>query len=184
MKPSMFRSLVKWFAILIVVHLITFFVFDTVLSGLILPMVEDGMRMSGHTLLLLYELALHLIIALTFVKSETSFTDYQKALKDAIKSPDFSVLRFYQEHHLTNMLWRLGVFVIYQIPFIISFAAQGFVLERMTFLECLYVMDVGTYAITDSFLLGFLFAVAMFAGLHAGAYIISIILFRRDEMNF
>ena len=85
----MFRSLVKWFAILIVVHLITFFVFDTVLSGLILPMVEDGMRMSGHTLLLLFELALHLIIALTFVKSETSFTDYQKALKDANMRAEF-----------------------------------------------------------------------------------------------
>ena len=54
----------------------------------------------------------------------------------------------------------------------------------MTFLECLYVMDVGTYAVTDSLILGFLLAVAIFAGLHAGAYIISIILFRRDEMIF
>ena len=184
MKPSTFRNLMKWFGVLIVVHLASFFLFDSVLSSLIVPMANDGMTGTGYVWLLCYELLIHIAIAIMFMNVETSFSDYQKRLKDAIKTPEFSIISFWKENHLIDLLLRLSVYIIYQIPFIISFAAQGFVLDRMTFLECLFVMDAGIYAIRGNVFLGLLLSAAMFFILHAAAYIVSIVQFRRDEANF
>ncbi|MBE6611955.1 MAG: hypothetical protein E7632_05645 [Ruminococcaceae bacterium] len=184
MKTSTFRSLIKWFGILVVVHIISFFLFDFLLSGLILPMVEDEMTQTAYLLLYIYSIILHLVTAILYVKAETNFVEYQKSLKAAIKSPDFSLLRFYQENHLTDHLLRIAVFAIAQLPFTVSYALQGFVLDQMTMLECMFVMDVGAYALCGSVILGFLLNTLTFAIIHAGTYLVNLALFKRDSDNF
>jgi len=105
------------------------------------------------------------------------------AARSASEKPGFSIIGYYKEHHLRSHLLRLALYTVYQLPFLISFAAQGFVHTNMTLLESAYIYDVGAYVLTNSAILGLFLNVLCFALLHAGIYLLNLVLTRREELE-
>ncbi len=175
--------MVQWFGILVALHIVARLFFGFIISPMIVPIAEDFPDVANRNLFI-FCIAVDLFLAIMFAKIETSFADYQKELKAAIKSPEFSIFRFYKEKHLIDHLTKIGIFAIFQIPFTISFALQGLVLTEPTMLESFYIMDAGAYAITNSALLGFILNPLILGAIFAGIYLIALLLIKRDKDNF
>jgi len=184
MKPSTFRSLIKWFAILAAAHIVALLLFDLLLYQLFIPAddyIEDYNTVNRN--LFIYTQCITIAMSMLMARIEMSYADYRKALRHAAAEPGFSIIGYYKEHHLKNHLLRLALYTVYQLPFLISFTAQGFVHTNMTLLESAYIYDVGAYVMTGSAILGLLLNVVCFAILHAGLYLFNMLLTRREELE-
>ena len=184
MKPSTFRSIIKFFAILIAAHVAALLLFDLLLYQLFIPAddyIEDYNTVNRN--LFIYTQCITIALSALMARMEMSFSDYRKALRAAAKTPEFSIIGYYKENHLHAHLLRLALYTVYQIPFLISFAVQGFVHTNMTLLETAYIYDAGAYVMTGSVILGLLLNVICFAVLHAGVYLGSLLLTRREELE-
>ena len=184
MKPSTFRSLIKWFVILAAAHVVALLLFDLILYQLFIPAddyIEDYNAVNRN--LFIYTQCITIAVSMLMARFEMSYADYRKNLRHAAAEPGFSLIGYYKEKHLRPHLLRLALYTVYQLPFLISYAAQGFVHTNMTLLETAYIYDVGAYVLTGSAILGLLLNVVCFAVLHAGLYLFNLLLTRREELE-
>lgn len=163
MSHELFRKLVKWFGIVILVHLVAMLFFGMVFSSTAAALQDEGDVAIANRMTFFFDIAVNLIFVIIYMKLSASFSDYNKAIRDAMKDPSFSVIGYYKTAFLKYDLMKIAIFAVFQIPFVIFYAVAGYSFLHSTLMDRLYLLDAGYYALTGSSILGFLFSVAVFA---------------------
>jgi hypothetical protein len=89
-------------------------------------------------------------------KLETSYADFDRNLKNAMKSEGFAFLGYYKSNFLNDHLIKASVMTGIHIPFAVFYQVLGFSLTETTGFEQFYILDAGFYGVAGSSVLGFL----------------------------
>jgi hypothetical protein len=180
MKPETFRTIVKWFGILIAANLVANLAYILLISRIIEPMWEDAPPAAGRTLLL-FGVVFQVIMILFHTKIESSFVSYRDDLYAAMKEPGFSIIGYYVKNYLTDHLIKAGMFALFSLPLTASVAAQGLDFTQPTILELYYIMSTGAYAVAGNAFVGFILNALLFAVLFVGLSFGTLYLTKRDK---
>ncbi len=161
MKRELFRKAVRWFGALIAAHLVSMILFGIALSGSIAYMIVE-LPTRAKVIILIYNIVFDALFVLLCQKITSSDVSYRKSIRDAIKANTFSVIDYFKTDLLKEHLVKIGVFMAFQIPFVIFFAIFGLAVQLPTTFEEFYFMDAATYLITNSAIFGWILNTILF----------------------
>lgn len=161
MDKNLFKTLVKWFGILILAHLASMLIFGLLLSSAIGELYDDE-PIKAKLCVVAYNIVFDVALIVFCAKAESSYVDYRKSLKEALKLGNFSVINYFKTVFLKEHLFKIAIFTALQIPFVIFFAIFGVSLQYPILLEQFYYMDAGCYMLTGSAILGWLLNTILF----------------------
>lgn len=161
MKQRLFKKSVNWLGLLIIAHIVSMIIFGLAFSSSVAYMSEDQPT-RAKILVLLYNIIFDVLFVSLFSKFETSYTEFRKSVKDSIKEGSFSVLKYFKTVMLKEHLIKIGIFMAFQIPFVIFFSIWGVSLQIPIMFEQFYYMDAGFYILTNSAILGWLLNTLLF----------------------
>ncbi len=163
-KAATVKSLLFFWLQLFIVHMLFSVVFyNVILARILTPMYEGDDMVPLFWFFCIYGLIVLLGFCIYYSVTMTGEVSYSEALKAAMKESGFSVLGYFAQAFLRINLYRVGIFAVYQLPFMIFFAVYGFWPKYTTPLEAQYRLEAGTYALIGNWLLGFLVMTAIFA---------------------
>ncbi len=170
MNKELFRSSVRWVGLLLLAHLVAMLIFGLTVSQAVATMLMDIEDYSAraYRTIFIYDTVFLLIFTLVFSRIGASYYEYRKTLREAIKQENFSAFKFYKQTRLKEHLVKVGIFAAFQLPFTVFFACWGLDVVNITGFEQFYILEAGSYAMTGSWILGFLLSVAVFALIHLG----------------
>ena len=179
MKQNMFKSAVKWLGIVILAHLASALLFGLFLSGSVGSLsVDEPAAAAGWVFG--FNVVFDIVFAVLYCKIETSYVDYRKALKEAVKESNISSIAYFKQNILKEHLIKCGVFLVFQLPFLIFYAAFGMSLTQPLVFETFYVMDAGSYLLTGSAILGVLLNTLVFALIYTCVRLLFVFITRKD----
>ncbi|MBQ8551597.1 MAG: hypothetical protein IJ428_02150 [Clostridia bacterium] len=162
MDHTMFKKAVKWFVVLIGAHLIARLVFGFLFAS-DLAMNEEWEPQKAYRSLFNLCIIMQLVFAIIYAKVRAYFVDNKTLLKAEMKNPDFSLFGFYKERYLKELIVKLVMFAVFQLPFTIFFAVWGLSIGAPTIIETFYIINAGAYALTGSAILGFIINTVIFS---------------------
>ena len=181
MSQELFRKLVKWLGIVVVLHLVAMLFFGMFFSSNIAALEALGDFGEASLTVFLFDIGVNIIFVVIYAKAVSSFADYSKAITAAMKEPSFTVIEYYKNTYLKLDLLKIAVFAVFQLPFVIFAAVFGISFLNSTFMERFYIFEAGYYALTGSAILGFLISVVVFAVCLIAAEILSIAAEKRSS---
>ena len=184
MTNALLRKLVKWFGWIIVAHILAMIIFGMVFSGTVASMsLEEESFAAANMIVLWFDVAYIAIFFACITKFENSFLETRRLFKQNIKTDihegGMSEWDFFKKHYLKEHIWRIVIYAVFQLPFLVFYLAWGLDLVYTTGFEKFYIMSAGTYATTRVGILGYLLNVVTFAALLTGIQTLAFILNKR-----
>ena len=163
MNFDLFRKNVKWAGLSVLIHLGAMLLFGMVFSPTLEKLEEDGAIASAHQSALWCSVLLFSIFSLFFFKISSTFADYKRELKEAMKEDGFSLIGYYKKHFFREDAWKMAIFAAFQIPFMIFFAVAGVSYLYSTSIDMFYVLEAGFYGVCGNPFLGLLLCSVTFS---------------------
>ena len=155
--------MVKWLGLLLLAHIAATLVFVMLFSRSIPDMSGDDPT-RAHMTILVYDAVFSALFLTYKSKVDTSYIDYRKSIKDDLRANSFSVIKYLEpKEHLI----KIAIFMAFQIPFVIFYSIWGMSLQHPIIFEQFYIMDAGSYLVTDSAILGILLNTIMFGTVYS-----------------
>ena len=182
MKTHTFKRAVQLLGILMLLHLIAMLFFGLFFSNSISHLSEDDPARANSTIFVFNIVFISVFVAV-LAKLETSFADFRRELKDELKSPGFSLIKYWKKHHFRDTIMILILFAVFQIPFVIFYSIWGMALQYPTLFEQLYIVDAGSYLLTNSAVFGILINMVIFGALYFSVKFIFLVITKKDVEN-
>jgi hypothetical protein len=179
MNKSLFKKEFRWFGILIIAHVVSMIISLIFISNFVPEMAEETPE-KAKTVILIFDIVMFALLSAIYSYTETSYIAYRKSVKEMLRDNSFSVIRHFKKDYLKAHLIEIGIFMVSQIPFVIFFAIWGFELQYPTAFEKFYIMDVGSFALTNSAILGWLLNTLLFGVVYTLFRILAIYLTKRS----
>lgn len=148
-------GLMKWWGALILGHAVAFLLFAIAFSNMTTEMQIDGMRNKAYWITLIFDLIFWGIYLLLSERFSSSSTENRRRMKAELGECG-SVLSCMKRYHVGDLLIRLGVFLLNQLPATLFFVSYPLSFEGISIVERLWIADAGFYAVTGSAFLGLL----------------------------
>ena len=163
MTNKLFRKLVKWLGLIIVMHIVAMIIFGMMFSSMVAQMMEYELAVTrGKLTMLGFDILFFLIFMIITVKSEMSFLEYRRELKNAINDESFSSLSYYKNNFLKEHILKLVILIVFQLPLTLFYNFFGYMFDQITGFEQFYALDAGAYVLTESSILGLLVNILIF----------------------
>ena len=180
MNRDVFRSMVKWFGLLLLFHLMSMILFGLLFSSSVAQMVDDKLQPRANATILIYDIVVFVIFSVVFSKIESSFSEYKKGIKDRVRENKFSVVEYFKQNFLKEHLIRLGIYFAFQLPFLVFCLVFGVELQYPTMFEQFYIAETGFYLATGSALLGLLLNTVVFGMIFSLIRILFVFITKKD----
>ena len=179
MKRELIKGGIRWFLILLVIHLVGMLFYAIILSSSVMQLMAEEEAGKAYSAVLWFGIILNVIVSIAYTKVETTYVDYRKELKESLRA-EKGVIDIWKEKHLGEDLIKIGVYLVMQIPLVIFCAVIKYSLTASLFFEDFYVMNVGWYLVTGSPLLGVLLDTVVFGAIFFAARLLFTFLTVRD----
>ena len=157
MNHAMFKKTVQWLGIVILAHIAAMILFAMVMASSAESLAKESYA-DAYTAVMVFDIVFYWAFAFMINRLETSFADYKRNLKNAIKAESFSPIRYYQRSLLKEKLIKVATIAVFHIPFAIFYQIFGLSLTETTGFEQFYILDAGFYGVAGSSIIGFLMA--------------------------
>ena len=154
MRNKVFGVL-KWWGILILGHAVSFLLFAMAFASMATQLQADGMLQNAYTLTLLFDLIFWAIFLFVCERFSLSSMERRRHMRVQL-SECGSVISCIKKHYMSDLLIRWGVLLLNQLPVTIFYLSYSLSFEGISFVERIWISDIGFYAITGSALLGLL----------------------------
>lgn len=165
MKTHPLKRAIQLLGILILLHAIAMLFFGLFLSNTVAYMSEDHPIRASLTVLI-FNVIVDLAVIAVFSNFKISDLEYKKSLKEELKQGNFSLIKHWKEDHLRDTIISIIIFIIIQIPFAIFYSLWGFSLQYTTIFEQFYIIDAGSYLLTNSAIFGILLNTVLFGAIY------------------
>ena len=173
MKKELFRSLVKWFGILLAVHLVAMILFWLTVSSTAKELADHSETVAeAHRIVWGFDLVLWTCFSIGATVFESTFAEYRTELKQLVREKESGVFSHFFRTHGKECIGRIAMIGLIQLPFLIFFACFAFSLVIITGFEEFYILDAGAYAVTQIPILGWLLNLLLFGGIWFTVYFI------------
>ena len=179
MNQKLFKKGIKWIGVLIIAHIVSMIIFGIAFSGSFAYMSEE-LPMRAAVFVLLYDIVFYVLFVVLLSKIEMSYLEYRKSMKEAIKAKTFSTVNYFKTVLLKEHLVKLGIFMAFQLPFVIFFSIWGLSLKLPIMFEQFYYLDAGCYILTNSAIVGWILNTILFEVVHALVTILFVFLTKRE----
>ena len=171
MSHELFRKTVKWVGILILAHLAAMILFAIIVAGSAESVAKDSPA-DAYGMVLTFDLIFYAIFVIFIGKLETSYAEYYRNLKNAMKEEGFSLIGYYKQNFLKEQLVKAAAMSVFHLPFAVFYQLLGFSLTATTTFEQFYILDAGFYGVAGSSILGFLLCTLVTAVIFLGVKIL------------
>lgn len=193
MNIALFKRLVRWFWFLAIMHIAAILVFNPWIATMLYNVYERvPMRMLTGTFM--FDCVITVAFLLIYFKIQTSDAEFKRNLKDNIKAPDFSLVKFYKDNQLTEPLYKIGIDAFFHIPYAIYYGVMSYILPsdipfreyfHMTLkspigFQQFYTIDTGSYLLTNSPFFGFLLCTVLFGVLFLVTHFLNLFFLKND----
>ena len=175
----LFRKGVKWVGLLILAHIASMILFGMVCSDSVAYMAEY-LPDKAVRFVFTYNIIFYTVFLFILSKTESSYVEYRKSIKTAMKEECFSVFKYFKTFMLREHLIKLGVFMAFQIPFVIFFSIWGISMIVPIIFEQFYYLDAGCYILTNSSILGWILNTILFGTIYTLVTLFVIFLTKRS----
>lgn len=179
MDNKLFKKSVKWFFILVLAHIAGMIIFSIALSSSVAS-ISDDYKLKANIIIFIFDIIFDICFSVLYFKIENSYVDYQRRLKELLRKHDFSIVRVFKQEFFKEHMVQLAIYAVLQIPFVIFFVIWGMSLTTPLIFEQFYVVDAGSYLVTNSAILGFLVNTFLFATVFSAARVIFIAILKKD----
>ncbi len=162
MKIELFRKNVKWAGLMVIVHIGAMIVFGIFFSSTLAKFEDNELIALAHKRAFWGDIALWTIFSIFLGKISSSFTDYRRELKDAMKADDYSLIGYYKKRYLREDIWRVAILSAFQLPFTVFYAILGISYLYSTPIEKFYILEAGFYGVGGSAILGLILCTVIF----------------------
>jgi len=163
MNKTLFRNNVKWAGLMVLVHIGAMIVFGIFSSATLQKLEDNELIALAHTQAFWDSIVLFTVFSLFFCKISSSFTDYRRELKDAMKADDYSLIGYYKKRYLREDIWRIGILLVFQLPFTVFYAILGLSYLYSTPIEEFYILEAGFYGVSGSSIIGLISSTLTFS---------------------
>ena len=171
MKKELFRSLVKWFGILLVLHFAAMLLFWMTVSSTAKELADHSDTVAeAYRVILIFDLIVWGCFSVGSTIFESSFMENRNELKQIIREKKASAPASFFQAHWKECVGRIALVGFVQMPFLIFFACFDFSLVAITGFEEFYILDAGMYAVTQIPILGWILNVLSFGGIWFAVY--------------
>lgn len=178
MKRDLIKKSINWFGILIAAHVGGMIIFMLFLSNSLTAIAEDEPNTVSLSIFL-FNIAFQIFFSVLFVNLETTFVEYRRKMREALRENRFSTVEYFKQRHLKEDIIKLVIFTVFQIPFAIFYGSFRLSLFAMTGFEKFYIMDAGAYVMTNSAILGFLLNSLLFGIIYLSVRLASLVLLKK-----
>ena len=161
MNRKLFRTTFKWFGILIIIHLVAMLLFGMFFSSVCQKLQYNEMMAAAHRRAMLGGVLIWALIIAVYFKLFTSFGDYRRELRNAMKEDSFSLFSYYKRAYLAEDAWRVAVIAFIQLPLVVFNAIVPIYYLENTALERFYSLELGIYGVLGIPVLGLLLATVL-----------------------
>ena len=183
----MFRKTVQWLGIVILAHLAAMLIFGIVLAGSVESLERESPK-EAYEAIMIFDVIFYIAFVILVSKLETSYADYRRNLKNAIKEEGFTILGYYKKNFFREQLVKAAVLAGFHIPFAVFYQILGLSMTEATVFEQFYILDAGFYGVAGSSILGFLLETAVITAIwFAVNGLILMVLYyqqRKDQISF
>ena len=165
MKRTFIKEGLKWFCILVIIHIAAMILFGITISSTVISEAQMNPAIAVR-LIIMFDLIVFIIFALIIAKIESSYVEYRKTLKEKLREPDFSLIKHWKNEYFKFYLVKMCVFIGFQIPFMIFYSAFGFAVGASAVFDQFYVLEAGFYVISGSPLIGLLLDTIAFGAIY------------------
>ncbi len=160
-NEAFFKSILTFLLLLFILHAL----FSVVFYKLIIEMafIHPNLPEQNSMVLAIYGVMVYLLFAAYFAHSSTSDVTQKERLKAAMKRPAFSTTGYFLKELAAVHACRVGIFMLYQIPFAIFFANFGFSFAYTIPFEAQFRLEAGIYMLADNWFFGLLLVTAIFS---------------------
>ena len=163
MRREMFRKMIRWLGLLVIVHVVATLFFGIVLSSTVASMWEEN-PLRTVSVVLWFDIIIDALLLAYVARSDLSFTEGRRVMREEIKAGSFSIWRYF---NLREYVIKMAIAAAFQLPFVVFFAIFGMTLQHPTLFEQFFIMDAGCYLLTDSAILGLLLNTLLFGAIYA-----------------
>lgn len=149
MNHATFKKMVNWTGLVLLAHLISMFVYGFFLTNVVSQMYLDNYAGRANTLVLMFGTLIDIIFVALIANSQTSYTEYRKALKESVKAGEFSLVNELKSGLLKETVIKMVIYVVLQIPYAVYYAILGYNPNYTLKLAQFYSMDAGFYMMTN-----------------------------------
>ncbi len=143
----------KWLGLVLLFHFVVMIVYNIFLKSYVAAVGSQNAGEARMTMLF-FSVIVPPIILLIKEKISSSMIEYRRVLKLAMKEEGFSVIKYFKENFLTEMLWEIGVYGLVQLPFILLIMIPNpLITLLLMYMESFYMLEYGFY-ITTMFTVG------------------------------
>lgn len=175
MDRAMFRKAVQWLGMIILAHLAAMLIFGLFMASSVTAVAKDDPQYAYKTVII-FDIIFYAVFILLVNRLETSYSDYYRNLKNAIKGEGFRIVSYYKSNFLKEHIIRSALLLAFHIPFAIFYKLMGLSLTATTGFEKFYILDAGFYGAAGSSLLGLLLEALILTALLFAVNIISILI--------
>ena len=162
MAHEIFKKAVKWTVIVLLAHLAAMLLFAMIMAGSVESVAKDSPS-GAYRMVLVFDLVFYVIFLILANRFETSYAEYHRSLRNAVKDSGFSMVEHYKKNFLVYTLVKGAVLSAVQIPFLIFYRMFGFSMTVTTVFEQFFILDAGFYGVSGSAVLGFIVATVTLA---------------------
>lgn len=166
MNHKLFKKMVNWLGMLILVHLISMFLYGFFISNTVSSMYIDNYAGRANMLVLIFSIFIDVLFVTFTVKTDPDDTEKRKALKEKIKAGEFSIVEQIKGELLKESLIKAGIYFVFQIPYAIYYSILGYNPNYTLKLAQFYSLDSAFYMMTDSSVLGMILRSVLFAAVN------------------
>ena len=148
MSNQRFRHLVKWLGLVLLAHFVVMIVYNIFLKSYVAAVGSQNAGEAKLTMLFFSMIVPPIILAIK-EKITSSMVEYRRVLKLAMKEEGFSLIKYFKENFLTEMLWETGVYGLVQLPFILFIMIPNpLVIMLFMHMQPFYMLEYGFYVTT------------------------------------
>ena len=148
MSNQRFRHLVKWLGLVLLAHFVVMIVYNIFLKSYVAAVAAQNQGEAKMTMLFFSVIVPPIILAIK-EKITSSMVEYRRVLKLAMKEEGFSLIKYFKENFLTEMLWETGVYGLVQLPFILFIMIPNpLVIMLFMSMQPFYMLEYGFYVTT------------------------------------
>lgn len=175
MSQAMFKKAVQWLGIVILAHIAAMILFAIVMAGSAESLAKDSPA-DAYRMVMTFDIIFYAVFVFLVNRLETSYADYQRNLKNAVKTEGFTLVGYYKENFLKEKIVKAAVLGIFHIPFAVFYQVLGLSLTETTGFEKFYILDAGFYGVAGSSILGFLLGTLITAVIYFAIGIVSFVI--------